>query len=118
MPYTSKHNGLAERKNMCIVEVTRAMLHDQKLQKFLWREVTNVVVYVQNRSPHKALYFKNPEEVFYGKKLDVSHFRIFGSAIYFHVPKVKRNKLEAFGKKCIFVGEIKNSKAYIIYVSG
>lgn len=98
------------------MEATRAMLHDQGLLKFLWGEDANIVVYVQNRSPHQALDFKTPEEVFTSKKPDVSHFRIFGCPVYFHVPKEKRNKYEASGKKGIFVGYNENSKAYRIYV--
>ena len=94
------------------------MIHDQVLPKLLWGEAANTAVYVQNRSPHQALDFKTPEEVFTGKKLDVSHLRIFGCLVYFHVLKEKRNKLEAFGKKGIFVGYSENSKAYKIYVPG
>jgi len=61
---------------------------------------------------------KTPEEMFTGKKPDVSHFRIFGSPIYFHVLKEKRNKLLASGKKGIFVGYSKNTKGYRIYAAG
>ena len=60
---------------------------------------------------------KTPEEKFIDKKPDVSHFIIFGSPVYFHVPKEKRNKLGAFGKKGIFVGYGENTKGYRIYVS-
>jgi len=73
-------------------------------------------LYVQNRSPHQSLDFKTPEEIITCKKPDVAHFRIFGCLIYFHVPKNKKNKLEAFGKKGVFVGYSEDSKAYQIYV--
>ena len=92
--YTPEQNGVAERKNQTISEATRAMLHDQGLPKFLWREASNTVVYVQNRFPHQALDSKTPEEVFTGHKLDVSHFIIFGSLMYFHVPKENRSNLD------------------------
>lgn len=55
MPYTLKQNGVVERKKKYIVEATRAMLHDQKVSKFLQGEETNVVVYAQNRLPHQEL---------------------------------------------------------------
>lgn len=45
-PYTPEQNGVAERKNCSIVEVVRAMLHDQGLSKFLWVEAANTVAYV------------------------------------------------------------------------
>ncbi len=59
----------------------------------------NTTVYVQNRCLHQALDFKTPRQVFTDKKPDVSHFRIFGCLVHFHVSKEKRNKLDAFGKK-------------------
>eukprot|EP00253_Pinus_taeda_P036638 PITA_36638 len=37
---------------------------------------------------------KTPEEAFSGKRLDVGHFRIFGSSVYFHVTKDARKKLQ------------------------
>jgi len=92
------------------------MLHAQGLQKFLWGEAPNTIVYVQNRWPHQALDSKIPEEVFIGKKLDVSHFIIFGSPVYFHAQKEKRSKLDAARKKGTFVGYNETSKAYRIYV--
>eukprot|EP00253_Pinus_taeda_P033040 PITA_33040 len=109
-PYTLEQNGVAERKNCSIVEAICAMLNDQGFLKFLWVEAANTAVYVQNRCPHQVLDSKTPEEMFTGKKPDVSHFRIFGSLVYFHVPKEKRSKLGASGKKGIFVGYSENSK--------
>eukprot|EP00253_Pinus_taeda_P003183 PITA_03183 len=111
-PYTPEQNGVAERKNRTIVEAIRAMLHDQRLLKFLWAKDANTVVYVQNQCPHQALGSKTPEEMFTDKKPDISHFRIFGSVVYFHVPKEKRNKLGASRKKGIFVGYGENTKGY------
>ena len=47
-PRTLEQNGVARRKNRTIAEVVWAMLHDQRLLKFLWVETTNTAVYVQN----------------------------------------------------------------------
>ena len=52
-----------------------------------------------------------------GKKPDIAHVRIFVSLVYFQVPKEKRNKLGASGKKGTFVGYGENTKGYRIYVS-
>ena len=59
---------------------------------------------------------KTFEEVFTHKRIEVSHLRIFGCPVYFHVPNEKMNKLKDLGKKCMFVGYCDNSKAYRIYV--
>ena len=74
--YTPEHNDVAERKNRTIMEVAHAMLCDQGLPKFLWGEASNTTIYIENRCPHFALDSKTPEEVFFSKKPDVSHFRV------------------------------------------
>ena len=45
-PYNPQHNGVAERKNRTIMEVARAMLHDQDLPMHLWAEAGRIAVYV------------------------------------------------------------------------
>lgn len=81
--------------------VARDMLHDQSLPVFIWAEAWSTAVYVQNRSPHRALGRKTPEEAFFGKKPEIGHFRIFGCLTWSHVPSKKRKKLEATAKKSI-----------------
>ena len=45
-PYNPQQNGVAERKNRTIMEVARAMLHDQDLPMHLWAEAARTAVYV------------------------------------------------------------------------
>ena len=116
--YTLEQNGVAERKNRTIVGAFYAMLCDQGLPKFLWGEAVNIAVCIQNLCSHSALDSKTPKEVCSGKKPDVSYFRVFGCPVYFHVPKEKRSKLDASGKKGMFVGYSETSKAYRVYVPG
>ena len=59
---------------------------------------------------------KTLEGVFTGKKLEVSHFRIFGSVAYCHVPHDKRTKLDQIAEKGFFVVYNETSKAYKIYI--
>jgi hypothetical protein len=117
-PYNPQQNGVAERKNRTIMEVVKTMIHDQDLPMCLWAEAAMTVVYVQNRLSHSALGFKTPEEMFTGKKPEVSHLKIFGCPVFIHIPKEKRNKLEPSGKKGIFVGYCEVSKAFRIYIPG
>ena len=57
-----------------------------------------------------------PESVFTGRKPKVSHFRIFGSVAYCHVPEEKRKKLDRTAEKGYLVGYNENAKAYRIYI--
>ena len=75
------------------MEAARAMLHDQDLLMHLWAEAAKTMVYVQNHTPHRALENKTPEEVFFDKKPEVRHLRIFGCPMYIHILKEKRTNL-------------------------
>ena len=75
-----------------------------------------MVVYIQNKRPHKVLGSKTPKEAYSGKKPEVGHFRIFGCLTYSHVPSKKRTKMEPTAEKGIFVGYDEISKAYRIYI--
>ena len=77
------------------MEVARVMLHDQDLPMNLWVEAARKTVYVQNRTPHRVLKNKTPEEVFFGKKLEVIHLKIFGK---------EENKTRSFRKEGYICG--------------
>jgi hypothetical protein len=117
-PYNPQQNGVAERKNRTIMEAVKTMIHDQDLPMHLWAEAAKIAVYVQNRLSHSALRFKTPEEMFSEKNPKVSHLKIFGCPVFVHVPKEKRTKLAASGKKEIFVGYYEVSKAFRFYIPG
>jgi hypothetical protein len=64
---------------------------DQDLPMCLWAEAAMTIVYVQNRLPHSTLGLKTPEEMFTGKKLEVSHLKIFGlSSVYSYTEREKK----------------------------
>ena len=72
-------------------------------------------MYVQNRFPHKILGMSTPEEVFSGKRPDISHLRIFGSPVYMHVTKDTRKKLDPTAEVGIFVGYTDTPHKYRVY---
>jgi transposase InsO family protein len=93
-PYNPQKNGVAERKNRTIMEVVKTTIHDQDLSMHLWVEATRTTIYVQNRLSHSALGFKTPKEMFFGKKLEVSHLKIFGCPMFVQISKERRTKLD------------------------
>jgi len=72
----------------------------------LWTEACNTIVYLHNKSPHRILGTNTLEEDFSGRKLDVSHFRIFGAYVYYHVSKESRKKLKPTTYLGVFVSYI------------
>ena len=110
-----QHNSVAKWKNRTILEAVKTMIHDQDIPMCLWEEVAMTVVYVQIQLSHNALGFKTSKEMFTGKKLEVSHLKIFGCPVFIHILKEKRNKMEPLRKE----GNIcAVSKALRIYIPG
>lgn len=54
-PYTSRHNGLAERRDKTLVDMTRSMLKEKNIPHTFYGEVVATAAYVLNRCPSKKL---------------------------------------------------------------
>jgi hypothetical protein len=63
------------------------MLNEKYLLNYFWVEVVTTIIYIMNQTPI-AVHGMIPKEKFTGKKLNVSHFRVFGYITY-----EKRSKL-------------------------
>ena len=59
---------------------------------------------------------KTPMEAFSRKRLDVSHFRIFGSSVHCHVTKDARKKLDPTVELGILVGYTDTPQNYRVYL--
>jgi hypothetical protein len=78
----------------------------------------NCETYIQNKSPHRFVKDKTPCEAWSGLKLEVTHFRIFGSRAWAQIPSEKRKGLDPQSIECIFVGYPNGVKGYrLIYLS-
>ncbi|GKD55602.1 retrovirus-related pol polyprotein from transposon TNT 1-94, partial [Tanacetum coccineum] len=49
-PYTPEQNGVAERKNITLIEAARTMMNGLVLSKHFWTEAVRIACYTQNRS--------------------------------------------------------------------
>ncbi|GAU33536.1 hypothetical protein TSUD_143290 [Trifolium subterraneum] len=113
-PYTPQHNGLAERRNRSILDMARSMVKQKGLPHRFWGEAVSTAVYILNRSPTKKLIDKVPEEVWSKCKPSVTHFKVFGSLNYKHVPDARRKKLDGKSEPMVFVGYHRTG-AYRLY---
>eukprot|EP00794_Sanderia_malayensis_P016556 gene16556-biopygen13988 len=115
IPMTPQQNGVSERMNRTIMESARSMLHHAKLPSYFWAEAVNTAVYIRNRCPTVTLDGITPYEHWFGRRPDVSNFRVFGCCTHVHIPDEDRSKLDKKSKKCIFVGYLDASKGYKLY---
>jgi hypothetical protein len=79
------------------------MLNEKNLPNYFWAEAVAIIVYIMNRTPTVAVHGMTPKEKFIGKKLHVSHLRVFSCITYVHVLDEKRSKLDSKAEKCIFI---------------
>ena len=117
VPYTPQQNGKAERLNRTLLDKTRAMLVDAGLPPTLWGETATTACYLRNFSPVTGKD-KTPWELFYGSRPNLSTLRAFGSRVYVHVPKEKRNKLAPRSEVGVLVGYPLGVKGYRVYMGG
>ena len=115
VPKTPEQNGVAERMNRTLVEITRSMLGYSKLPHKFWAEALSTAIYLRNRSLTKAVEAMTPFEAWVGEKPNVGHLQTFGCVAYAHVAKDERKKLDSKARKCIFLGYGTETKGYRLY---
>ena len=116
VPYKPQQNGVAERKNRSLKEMTTCLLQAKNLPPSLWVEAVNYASYIQNRVPHKSVIRDTPFEALHGHKPDVSHLRFFGSKSWSKIPIDKRKAFQAQSRKCILLGYAEDAKPYKLMV--
>ncbi|KAJ0771566.1 putative RNA-directed DNA polymerase [Helianthus annuus] len=103
-PNTPQQNGVSERKNRHLGEVTKSLIHDKNLPGRFWAEAMRAACYVINRVPSQSLGYVSPYEKLTRKKPNVSYFRVFGCVCYVFVPSHLRHKMEKKAICCVFIG--------------
>ncbi|UYV80232.1 K02A2.6-like, partial [Cordylochernes scorpioides] len=102
IPNTPQLNGKAERLNRTLIEKTRALLLDSKLNKEMWGEATRVAAYLINRSPSNTVQ-TTPAQMWFGRKPNLSNVKLFGSEVY--VKKLGNlKKLDSKSEKYSLIG--------------
>ena len=115
-PYTPERNGVAERRNRSLLDITRCLLLDKRLPGHLWAEAVKAAGDILNLRSTKRHPDKTPTELFYGKKPSISHLRVFGSSAFAHIPKGTRTKLDPRAEQCVLLSFEEAAKAYRCYM--
>nr|GFB48772.1 putative ribonuclease H-like domain-containing protein [Tanacetum cinerariifolium] len=115
-PHTPEQNGVAERKNRILLEMTRAFIIESHVPKMFWPEALATSTYLLNRLPTKILKLKTPLETLeeYTKipLIPTLQPKVFGCNVFVHIPKSYHDKLDPCAEKCVFVGYGVNQKGY------
>lgn len=113
-PYTPQQNGVAERMNRTLMEMSRCLMRQNNVPARFWAEAVSTSCYVRNRCSSKSLQGVTPFEIWNGRKPSLGHMRVFGSKV-FMLDKTQKNKLNSKGLECVFMGYSLVSKAYRLW---
>nr|BAK64102.1 gag-pol polyprotein [Eustoma grandiflorum] len=118
-PDTPEQNGVAERKNRTLLEMTRALMLESSVPRFLWPEAVSTATYLSNRLPTVTLNHQTPLDVLASQTLIPSLLtlppKVFGCTVFIHISKTHRDKLDPCAEKCVFVGYASTQKGYRCY---
>ncbi|GJX57603.1 retrovirus-related pol polyprotein from transposon TNT 1-94 [Tanacetum coccineum] len=113
-PRTPQSNGVVERKNRTLQEMSRTMLNEQSLPQKFWCNAVDTSTYILNRILIRAILGKTPYELLRGRKPTLDYFRVFGSKCFILNTKEYLTKFDPKSYEGVFLGYSQNSKAYIV----
>ncbi|KAK8956812.1 hypothetical protein KSP39_PZI000126 [Platanthera zijinensis] len=114
--YTPQQNGVAERKNRHLLDVTRSLMLQMHVPKHYWNFAVSTACFLINRLPSSVLQYATPFSLLFPS---TPAFplppRIFGSTCYVHHLGPPSDKLDPRAAKHIFVGYSRTQKGYLCY---
>ncbi|KAE8253050.1 hypothetical protein A4X03_0g6001 [Tilletia caries] len=118
VPGSSEQNGRVERFQGIIQERGRAMLTAARLPIGFWPFAWRYAAYLVNRTPHRSLEYRIPQELWSHHPVDLSMLRTFGCLCWTMQDARHRpdGKLSARGVRGTFLGLSENRKGWLVYV--
>ena len=77
--YVHELNGTAERFYRTIMDMARCLLTEANVHKRFWPEIICAATYLKSRTLTNTIERKTPYEIFFNKRPDVKHLRLYGS---------------------------------------
>ena len=81
-PYSPSQNGIAERMNRTLVELSQAMLIANELPEFLWEYAVLHAAYLHNCSYTQYLPDSTPYQGWHNAIPNISHLHEFGAPVW------------------------------------
>ncbi|KAI3501786.1 hypothetical protein L1887_29807 [Cichorium endivia] len=104
-PYAPQQNGIVERRNRTLLEMTRCLMKAKGVPNFLWGEAVRHATFIINRTPTRALVGVTPYEKFYDEKPNLEDLRVFGCVAYDKIVSKHLKKLDDRSKPLVYLGK-------------
>lgn len=116
-PYTPQQNGIAERSNQTLLNLTRTTLISTNLPQRLWAECLAFCTEILNATTLNKETGKSAYELMHNKKPYLGKIHPFGSPCFIRNLKGK-NKFDARSNPGILVGLCDNGMGYRVWLKG
>ena len=113
-PYTSAHNGRAERLHRTLNEKSRTMRIACNAPQNMWDEFSATAAVLTNFTPSSALNGRTPYEYWFRRVPSLSHLREIGCRAYALI-HANNPKLNPRSIPCIMIGYGTRSKTYRLW---
>ncbi|GJY74760.1 retrovirus-related pol polyprotein from transposon TNT 1-94 [Tanacetum coccineum] len=113
-PRTPQSNGVVERKNRTLQEMSRTLLNEQSIPQKFWCNAVDTSTYILNRILIRLFLEKTSYEFFKGRNPNLEYFKVFGSKCSILNTKDYLTKFDPKSTEGIFLGYSPNSKAYVV----
>jgi transposase InsO family protein len=115
IPITPQQNGVVERQNRTMHQMSRSMMNEKNIGQTYWVEAIHTTVNVLNKSHLIPQSDKTPYELWYGRPASIKHFKVFGCKCYIKNNDENLGKYDGRDDEGIFLGYATNSKGYKFY---
>jgi hypothetical protein len=109
-----QQNGVVERKNCTLVEMTKTMLNEHKTPRRFWVDAISTVCYISNRIFLRSILNLNPFELRFGRKTSVSHLRPLGCKCFI-LKCGNLDKFESHSSDGILLDYTPYDRSYIVF---
>jgi hypothetical protein len=118
VPDSPPQNGVAERTNLTICSMARAMLLDANLRDYFWPFAVLAATHIKQRVPHSSLPSGvTPFSLWFHHRPNLSHLRPFGTKCTARIVTSHLSKFQPRGETGRFLGYARDAKGYLIWVT-
>ena len=112
---TQQLNGVAERSVRTLKDGGRTLLAHSKMPKRFWADAIEHFIFVWNRT-RVGKNGRTPFETIRGSTPSAKHFGVFGSDVWYHLPKKDRDTFDPKVEAGIYLGHNDTQNCAVVYV--